>query len=102
MLRERFEASMESRSTTTMLAKPSSAKFFRISLPSAPAPITSTRAERSFSWFHQPIRLKRLNLSSLAATDPPPFGDATDLLIALLRLFPAEGAGCHLLLRQRQ
>jgi hypothetical protein len=31
------------------------------------------------------MRRKRLNLSSLAGLGPPPFGDATDLLIALLR-----------------
>src|SRR5581483_315929 len=86
MLRERLEASMESRSTTTILAKPSKARFFKISLPSAPAPITSTCAERSFSWFHQPMRRKRLKRSSFCTECAAPLaGDDKDLLICSLR-----------------
>ena len=47
--RERFVSSIRSISTTITCRKPSSAMFFRISLPSAPAPITNTRAALIFS-----------------------------------------------------
>src|ERR1044071_5533481 len=98
MLRERLDASMESRSTTTMLGKPSSARFLRISLSSAPAPLNSPRAERTLSWSHQPMRRKRLNRSSFTGAVMEPPGDATDLLILLLRGFPAAGAAYRLFL----
>src|ERR1700727_565182 len=55
---------MRSRSTTTTCVNPSSAAFFRISLPRAPAPITSRRHFAIFSWSHQEIKRSRLKRSS--------------------------------------
>src|SRR5260370_40761950 len=51
-------------STTTTCVNPSSAAFFRISLPRAPAPITRSRHFAIFSWSHQEINRSRLNRSS--------------------------------------
>src|SRR5712675_211969 len=55
---------MRSRSTTTTCVNPSSAAFLRISLPKAPAPITSSRHFAIFSWSHQEISRSRLKRSS--------------------------------------
>src|SRR5215470_355135 len=89
MLRERLVASIKSRSTITIFETPSSARFLRISFPSAPAPMTSTLAERSFSWSHHPMSRKRLKRSS-AAVEP--------LFIVNLQLFRAEDGECPRLL----
>src|SRR5580658_175588 len=62
---------MRSISTITTCVNPSSAAFFRISLPRAPAPITSSRHFAIFSWSHQEInrsRLKRSSPTSLSNT----------------------------------
>src|SRR5215469_18148027 len=53
-------------SAINTLPIPSSARFLTISLPSAPAPMTSTLAAASFRWSHQLINLNRWNRSSCA------------------------------------
>src|SRR5947209_7497726 len=54
-------------SAISTLPTPSSARFLTISLPSAPAPTTSTLAAASFFWSHQPIRRNRWKRSSSSA-----------------------------------
>src|ERR1700733_3946603 len=68
MLRDRFDNSTRSLSTMTTRSKPSSARFLRISLPRAPAPMTATFVARIRSWSHHSSRRNRLKRSS--ATSP--------------------------------